>query len=78
MTPCPREGCDGEMHENGFSKKFVDQKCPDCGRFRKIITGDPLQYYCPNCETFQDLWITVKLYVCDKCKTLRTEDNLKK
>ena len=78
MIPCPRDGCDGEMHENGFSKKIVDQNCPDCGRFRRFIVGDTPQYYCPNCMTTQDIETSIKLYVCDKCKTLRPENKLKK
>ena len=76
MIPCPCDGCLGEMHEHGFTKKAVDQNCPDCGRFRKYINGDKPQYYCPNCLTTQDIEIVISLYVCDKCSTLRTENNL--
>lgn len=77
MIPCPREGCDGDMHEHGFIKKAVDQNCPDCGRFRKYVNGDQPQYYCPNCQTTMDIEITVNLYVCDKCKTVIPENKLK-
>lgn len=60
MIPCPRDGCDGKMHANGFSKRFVDQRCPECGRFRKFIIGDMPQYYCSKCLTFQYIETIVK------------------
>lgn len=74
MIPCPRDGCDGEMKQTGFTKKIVDQNCPDCGRFRNFIVGDMPRYYCPNCMTIQDIETSIKLYICSKCKTLRPEN----
>ena len=70
MIPCPREGCDGIMHMNGFTRETVAQNCPDCGRFRKYISGDKPQYHCPNCHTTQDIEVTFDLYICGKCKTV--------
>ena len=71
MIPCPRTGCPGEMIASGFTRKIAPQKCPDCGRFRQLLATDPLSFYCKRCGTHQDLELTIELYVCDKCKTLR-------
>ena len=76
MIPCPREGYPGAMKESGFSRKYASQKCPDCGQFRRIVPGmDPPQYHCKRCDTYQDLTLTIELFVCDTCMTQRPEDH---
>ncbi len=76
MIPCPREGCPGDMIASGFTRKIVSQQCPDCGRFRRLVPGtDPPQYHCKRCDTYQDLEVTLELFVCDTCKTQLPEDH---
>lgn len=76
MIPCPREGCPGSMAASGFTRKSVHQKCPSCGQFRRLVPGmDPPQYHCKRCDTYQDLVLTIEVFVCNTCKNVHPEDH---